>query len=138
LDPLADKALIICAAVLLSLPHSAVPGVVLPDWVVVMIVGKDLWVIVGFALLFVLTGKVHVRPTVPGKLCTVGQAVMVAAMLASPELDRLGWGVGSRLSQALWWTVGGLCLLAAVAYTRLGVGLVAEADADGRRPGRPP
>ena len=39
LDPLADKVLIICAAVLLSLPNSAVEGAKLADWVVVAIVG---------------------------------------------------------------------------------------------------
>ena len=40
LDPLADKALIICSVVLLSLPASAVWGYDLPNWVVVAVVGK--------------------------------------------------------------------------------------------------
>jgi cardiolipin synthase len=129
LDPLADKTLIICAAVLLALDRSAVETATLPDWVVVMIVGKDLWVIVGFALLFVMTGKAHVRPTVPGKLCTVGQLAMVTAILASPDLNRLGGQLGFHLAQALWWTVAVLCVLAVLAYTREGVSFMAVSEA---------
>ena len=151
LDPLADKTLIICAAVLLSLPHSSVKGLPLPDWVVVMVVGKDLWVILGFAVLFVLTHKVVVLPTLAGKLATAGQLVMVLAILLSPELNRLGGQglpagifdggaprLGDRLAEAMWWTVAGLCALAVIAYTRLGVHLAAEADLNQHRPGGGP
>jgi len=128
LDPLADKALIVCAAILLSLEHSHVRGARLPDWVVVMIVGKDLWVVVGFIVVFLLTGKVRVMPTLPGKMCTCGQLVMVTAVLLSPDLNALGPPIGTWLARGLWWSVGGLCLLAAVSYTRLGLAFVAEAD----------
>ena len=128
LDPLADKALITCAAILLCLPHSHVRGARLPDWVVVMIVGKDLWVVVGFVVVFLLTGKVKVSPTLPGKMATCGQLVMVAAVLVSPDLNAIGLSLGTWLARVLWWAVAGLCLLAAVSYTRLGLAFVAEAD----------
>jgi len=128
LDPLADKTLIICAAVLLSLPHSAVRGARLPDWVVVMIVGKDLWVLVGFVVVFLLTGSVKVQPTRLGKACTVGQLAMVLAVLLSPDFSRLGFNAGFQLARALWWTVSALCVLSVISYTRLGLSLLAEAD----------
>lgn len=132
LDPLADKTLIICAAVLLSLPHSAVRGARLPDWVVVMIVGKDLWVIVGFVLVSLLTGRVRVSPSAAGKLCTPAQLVMVASVLLSPELNMLGWRVGSRLASGLWWAVAALCAVSVISYTRMGISFVAEADHEDR------
>ncbi len=128
LDPLADKALMICAAFLLTLPHSYVRGAQLPEWVVVLIVGKDLWVLVGFLLVFLLTGKVKISPNLFGKLCTAGQLVMVTAVLISPELNATGLPIGTWLARVLWWTVAGLSLLAAVGYTRLGVAFVAEQD----------
>ena len=128
LDPLADKALITCAAVLLALPHSSVRGARLPDWVVVTIVGKDLWVVIGFAVLFLLTGKVRVRPAWAGKLCTAAQLAMVLAVLISPELNRLVPQLGRYLATVLWWIVAALSLAATISYTRMGLAFLAEEE----------
>lgn len=125
LDPLADKALIICAAVLLSLPASAVsPDLRLPNWVVVAIVGKDLWVIAGFLVIYLVTDRFRVHPTALGKACTVGQVTMVAGTLLAPDLNRLGAHLGTRLVACMGWAVAALCVLAAVSYTRLGLSFV--------------
>jgi cardiolipin synthase len=111
LDPLADKVLIICSAVMLALPESAVrDGVRLPGWVVVAIV----------------TDRFRVQPTVFGKATTVGQLAMVLAVLACPDLNRLGEGFGTTLVVACYWAVAVLVVLAIVSYTRLGLSFVAE------------
>jgi cardiolipin synthase len=129
LDPLADKTLIICSALLLTLPDSRVEGAQLPFWVVVLIVGKDLWVIGGFLLLFLLTGSTKVHPTIAGKLSTAGQIAMVTAILLSPDLNRLAApevALGTWIAKVFWWGVGGLCVLAVFSYTRVGLAAVAE------------
>jgi len=126
LDPLADKVLIICSVVPLSLPHSAVAGAQLPDWVVVMIVGKDLWVIVGFLVIYLVTDRFRVRPTAAGKACTVVQLIMVVLVLLAPEFNRLAEGLGGRLATAASWMVAAICVLAVISYTRLGLSFVAE------------
>jgi cardiolipin synthase (CMP-forming) len=125
LDPLADKALIVCAAVLLSLEGTCVPGVRLPNWVVVAIVGKDLWVILGFVVLYLVTDRFRVRPTLAGKACTAAQLAMVLGVLLAPDLNRLGGSAGSHLVAALTYVVTGLCGLAVISYTRLGLVFVA-------------
>jgi len=122
LDPLADKVLIICSVVVLSIRESAN----MPDWVVVAVVGKDLYVIIGFIVIYLVTDKFRVRPTLAGKLCTLGQLVMVVAVLAAPDLDRLGGAVGSWFVKICYWGVAGLVGLAVVSYTRLGLIFVAE------------
>jgi phosphatidylglycerophosphate synthase len=106
---------------------------------VVLIVGKDLWVVVGFLVVFILTGRARVAPTRVGKMSTCGQLMMVAAVLISPDLNRLCPQAGSWVARVLWWAVAGLCLLAAITYTRLGLTFVAEADRpdQGNRAGRP-
>ena len=127
LDPLADKVLIICSAVLLALPESAVhDGVHLPGWVVVAIVGKDLYVMIGFVVIYLVTDRFRVQPTVFGKATTVGQLAMVMAVLASPDLNRLGEGLGTAFAVACYWAVAVLVVLAIVSYTRLGLSFVAE------------
>jgi len=110
LDPLADKALMMCAAILLSLPHSAGVGNKLPDWVVVMIVGKDLWIITWFVITFMLAGRTWSAPSTSSKLCTAAQAVMIITILVSPELNWLVDNLGKYLAQVLWWITALLCV----------------------------
>lgn len=121
LDPLADKLLIICSVILLATDAAAIQGAKVPDWVVVSVVGKDLWVVIGFVVVFFVTGKVKIRPTWAGKACTMGQIMMVAGILAAPDFNRIGWQAGSRLAMVLGWVVMVLCLLAVISYTRLGL-----------------
>ncbi len=126
LDPLADKVLIICAVVLLSLPASAVPGARISNWVVVAIVGKDLWVIMGFLVIYLVTDRFRVRPTLAGKAATAGQLIMVGLVLIAPDLNRLSEGVGTQLAKAAGWGVAALSAAAGASYTRLGLRFVAE------------
>ena len=126
LDPLADKVLIISASIALAVPATAVPGARLPGYVVVAIVGKDLWVIGGFMVVHMVTGRFRVHPTLWGKASTFAQIVMVLAVLLSPDLDRLVRGLGSGLAWAMEWIVTAFCLAAIVSYTRLGLGFVHE------------
>jgi len=128
LDPLADKVLIICSVVLLSLSDSAVGGAEIGNWVVVVIVGKDLWVIVGFIVIYLVTDRLRVRPTMAGKVATFGQLLMVGFVLIAPDLNRLGWQVGSRIATAMGWAAAGLSAVAVVSYTRLGLRFVAEEE----------
>jgi cardiolipin synthase len=128
LDPLADKALIICAVVLLSLPGSAVQNARLPNYVVVTIVGKDLWVIVGFLVTYLVTDRFRVQPTHVGKACTVAQLFMVGFVLISPDLNRLLDGLGSWVARASGWGVAALSVLAVISYTRLGLSFVAREE----------
>lgn len=126
LDPLADKVLIISASIALAVPATAVPGARLPGYVVLAIVGKDLWVIVGFMVVHMVTGRFRVHPTLWGKASIFAQIVMVLAVLLSPDLDRLARGLGSGLARAMEWIVTAFCLAAIVSYTRLGLGFVYE------------
>lgn len=128
LDPLADKALMMCAAILLSLPHSAVVGNKLPDWVVVMIVGKDLWIITWFVITFMLAGRTWSAPSTSSKLCTAAQAVMIITILVSPELNWLVDNLGKYLAQVLWWITALLCVLAATSYTRMGLAVIGQSE----------
>jgi cardiolipin synthase len=128
LDPLADKALIICAVILLSLPDSAVAAARLPNYVVVAIVGKDLWVVGGFVVVYLVTDRFRVRPTALGKVCTVSQLAMVVAVLIAPDLNRLKADWGSALVLGMGWLAAGLSVLAVISYTRLGLSFVVRED----------
>lgn len=126
LDPLADKVLVICAVVLLSLPDSVVKAAPVPDWVVVFVVGKDLWVIIGFVVLYLVTDRFLVRPTPAGKVCTLVQAAMISLVLLAPDINRFQPELGSKLAQGCFYVVVVSCLAAGVSYTRMGLGVVLQ------------
>jgi len=128
LDPLADKVMIVCATVLLALPASSVRGAMLPKWIVVAVVAKDLWVTIGFIVVFLVTDRFRNKTTRTGKASTTAQIVMVALVLLAPELDRLAPGFRPWQRGVGWWammaaciTVTALCTLAVMSYTRLGL-----------------
>jgi CDP-diacylglycerol--glycerol-3-phosphate 3-phosphatidyltransferase len=131
LDPLADKLLILCTVVLLASDWACVPDARLPDWVAVAVVGKEFWVVVGFVVVFLVTGQVKIHPTIAGKLCTMVQIVMVASVLAAPDINRIGWRAGSQLAAAMTWVVAAMCVFSVASYTRLGMTFMAESGEHG-------
>lgn len=128
LDPLADKVLIVSAVVLLSLPDSAVAGAIISNWVVVAIVAKDLWVVIGFVVIYLVTDRIRLQTTWTGKASTVGQLAMVSLVLLAPDLNALSDRLGTRLGAAAGWAAAGLSIAALISYTRLGLGFLAGAD----------
>ncbi|RPJ36612.1 MAG: CDP-alcohol phosphatidyltransferase family protein [Planctomycetaceae bacterium] len=119
LDPLADKLLITSASLLLVSERGYVEGFLLPVTVVVLIIGKDVLITIGFIILYLITSQTHVVPVFAGKLATALQLVMVTAVLVAPELSHVfppyRWFV-----QVLWWAAAGAAVLAALIYIRNG------------------
>lgn len=74
-DPLADKALLITAYLMLTLTG------VLPPWLFALVLGRDL-VIVGGGLAFHYgVGRFDLQPSIPGKLNTLIQILVVLAII---------------------------------------------------------
>jgi CDP-diacylglycerol--glycerol-3-phosphate 3-phosphatidyltransferase len=119
LDPTADKLLITSASLLLASHYAGVIGFILPSTVVVLIIGKDVLIFLGFLIIYFLTGKVRVIPVFAGKASTALQLSMVAAILIAPEVSTVfhGWVYFVRF---LWWSAAGAAVLATLVYIRAG------------------
>jgi CDP-diacylglycerol--glycerol-3-phosphate 3-phosphatidyltransferase len=115
LDPLADKLLMTCACILLSLKDTSVEGYRLPGAVVVFIIGKDLLLTLGFVISYLLTHHVRIVPLFVGKTQTFLQLVMVLCVLISPEME--GWiPHWAQAIGVLWILTAGLAALAGIIY----------------------
>lgn len=101
LDPLADKLLLVSGVFLLSFDHEPrLPQ--LPLWLVGTIVGRDMLLLIGLAVIYYSCGRVNVRPILIGKLATVLQMICVLWGLFKWNPTWLMiWAVGAALSTAI-------------------------------------
>ena len=125
LDPMADKLLMTCSTLLLSIPYTAINSFVLPPTVVVLIIGKDLFLLMGFLVVYFTTLNVHVKPVYIGKIATALQLVMVSGILIAPEISKLipFW---IWILRATWWSAAGTAITATLIYARHGSRMVQE------------
>jgi CDP-diacylglycerol--glycerol-3-phosphate 3-phosphatidyltransferase len=119
LDPTADKLLITCACLLLASQRAHVGVFQLPPTVVVLIIGKDLFLLIGFVIIYFITSRIYIATLLVGKIATVLQLIMVAAILLAPEISRIipVWIWPLRV---LWWSAAGTAILATLIYIRNG------------------
>lgn len=81
LDPLADKALLVSAFVVLGyMGH-------LPAWLVMLVVFRDLLIVGGALLVHTLTGGLTMQPLMISKINTVMQFILPAYVLGRLALD---------------------------------------------------
>lgn len=76
LDPIADKTLIVSTFVTLGIAGH------LPNWLVIMVVFRDLLIIGGFLLAAALAQPINWRPLFVSKLNTALQLILLATLLA--------------------------------------------------------
>ncbi len=132
LDPVADKLLITCAVIILAVvgvpgpagagtpPDPLLEIIRLPNWVAVAAIAKDLFVCIGFGLVRIQTGRLHIEPRLAGKACTGVQLLMILAMLLWSDVP----AVLADLPVWLWYIATALAAAATFDYLRAGARLL--------------
>jgi CDP-diacylglycerol--glycerol-3-phosphate 3-phosphatidyltransferase len=115
LDPLADKLLLVSAIVTLSFSHGRYLGQI-PLWLTGTVLGRDLLILIGIAVIRLTVGKVVVGPRIMGKIATVLQMIVVVWIL-------LGWDHEMNVRWFTVWTISAaVCTgLSGLLYTWDGV-----------------
>ncbi|MDR1303796.1 MAG: CDP-alcohol phosphatidyltransferase family protein [Verrucomicrobiales bacterium] len=117
LDPLADKALLLAAIITLSIIQA--PGLYrLPLWFLVLVLGRDAILLLGFAVLHLFVRHVRVQPHWSGKCSTALQMITVALVLLKLDWPPVGWWVGAAGLFTLW---------SLAVYLRRGAQVITEA-----------
>lgn len=99
LDPMADKLLLVSGVVLLSLNNPRLEPV--PLWLTATIIGRDVILTFGMAVIYYTCGRVTVRPHMIGKVATVLQMVTILWILLKwPAPWLVLWTVGAGLCTA--------------------------------------
>jgi len=129
LDPLADKLMITCTSVILAIPATGVEGFQLPLTVMVLIIGKDILLLLGFAVTYFMTGSVHIKPVWAGKASTFFQICMVLSILIGPEMSAV-LSVWPVLVRVIWWITALSALVATFVYIGRGIRYIEHFEND--------
>ena len=75
LDPLADKLLIDTAFILFALNNY------IPDWIAIVIISRDVLLIIGWILMYMITSNIKVEPSIFGKITNFFESTSVMLLL---------------------------------------------------------
>ena len=108
MDPVADKILLSGAFLCLGSVRAV------PVCVVYVVLGRDVWILAGAALAFVVTGRRDFPPSRLGKASTAVQIVNVAAVLAANAAPIPGLALAAAW---LYYATATMAVLSAAHYT---------------------
>jgi len=119
LDPAADKLLATSAFIVLTLPALNSPNVI-PLWLTVVVIARDLLIVLGAIILYILISQKKFKPSLLGKASTSCQLTVVLLVLLfnSIEISPTFLGLGLHLTLIV-------TILSGIHYTYVGVRMLA-------------
>lgn len=108
LDPLADKLLLVSLFIALGVSKD------LPLWLVLAVVSRDILIVAGVLVSWLMDQPVAIKPLIISKANTLAQIVLVATVLAD-QAFALGLG---QVRIGLVWITGTLTFLSLAAYLK--------------------
>jgi len=110
LDPLADKFLIVTAVIILSTYGW------IPKWLAITVISRDTIVVIGWFLLYLVTGAAKVEPSVPGRVTIWIQSIFIAYVLMNMTFLSL-----PALQPVLQWITAGITIISGLHYIYIGL-----------------
>ncbi len=121
LDPIADKMLMVCVFVTLGQVGK------IDSWLVILVVSRDVMIVGGIILLFLLEHRIAIAPSFISKANTMVQIAFAGLVLARYGLDFRGLGWNAALEWASY-VVALTTLFSGAHYVVVGVRHLAAAD----------
>ena len=115
IDPIADKLLLLSGYICLGFIRHLPEAMQVPAWLSILVISRDIVILLGATMIYVLTGTLNAKPLFVGKLTTVLQMMTVfVSLLMLPGLFRIiscaVTGIFTVLSGLLYVRMGGQIL----------------------------
>lgn len=107
LDPIADKLLMLSSYVCLGYTK------IIPDWLCVIVISRDVLLVLGIGICSVADIKVEINPSKISKLNTVAQISTIFFVLLTKVIT---WDLSPLIYSTFFYTTAGLTLLSACQY----------------------
>lgn len=98
IDPIADKLLIITAFIALSFSKSIPPNLRLPPWLPIVVISRDIIIVLGTVVIFLIKGSARIIPTAWGKITTFFQMSTILAVLVKFPFSFLVWNIAGAFT----------------------------------------
>jgi cardiolipin synthase len=112
LDPLADKFLLVTAFIVLSTYGW------IPKWLTITVISRDIIVIIGWFLLYLITDTSNVEPSLLSKATIWIQSILIAYVLIDIDVNLL-----PDMPRMLLWVTAGITILSGLHYIYRGLKL---------------
>ncbi len=112
LDPLADKALLVSSFITLSILG------IIPGWLAVIVISRDMVILLGISLLFIMSVSFDVKPAFISKVTTLFQILTVLLALMSKSFPLfMNYGV----VEVLFWMTAIVTVISGFHYLFRGI-----------------
>lgn len=111
LDPMADKLLL--SAIYLTLTYKGI----IETWIFVTVFSRDLLIVMGWTIIYILTGSSNIHPRVLGKTTTAVQMTAAVACILP---------ISHSLIHYLLWAAVGMTIVSAIDYVIVGLKRLGE------------
>ena len=103
LDPIADKLLMFSGLILLSIEFESNPfSQRIPLWLTATVIGRDVIIVTGSCLLYVVMGNVEVKPIFMSKTSAVFQMLVIGWVLCKlPEVGTFWLAIASAVTTTI-------------------------------------
>ena len=115
LDPIADKLLLSSAFVSLAALE------LIPAWLTVIVISRDVIIFMGIAVLTLSAKTVAMSPSLLSKCTTLVQLTTVFAVLIESNIAGFG-----HMEHILFWTAAGLTILSGLHYIYIGLNILQD------------
>ena len=93
LDPVADKLLLLSAYICLSMASSVPTHLKLPPYVPIIVISRDVIIVLGSVIVYVVTGKLNIAPSAVGKTTTFFQMITILLILLQFKYSFVAWNL---------------------------------------------
>jgi len=105
LDPVADKILLISAFICLFLKDSFPQGIKFPLWIILFVISRDVIILLGSMIIYIVHGDLEIVPTKWGKLTTFFQTLSIIGILLQWQFSFTGYRMIMLLSSSYPWLI---------------------------------
>jgi CDP-diacylglycerol--glycerol-3-phosphate 3-phosphatidyltransferase len=95
IDPIADKLLLVTAFICLSVVSNFPKAYSLPAWVVLTVISRDIIIILGSMVVYLVKGRLEVIPSKLGKITTFFQMFTVMSVLLHFTYSFVVWDLAA-------------------------------------------
>lgn len=91
LDPLADKFLLIIAFIALTFTKTIPPHLRIPPWVLIIVLTRDIFIIIGASIIYMMFEYIEFKPSSLGKITTFFQMMTILSVLVRFKYSYIIW-----------------------------------------------